>query len=129
MSLCMWMLHVLASRSFHLFSFPFIFLSLFYFYFVLDKKEKKKEKKRPVLLMVGDKMAHRIGQLGVRLQRKAFLRKLRKKPSHLSFLIFKGTENGQPPYSQSLANISIVLMEMDVNKVVSLVNKHINSHG
>lgn len=55
--------------------------------------------------------------------------KLRKKPSHLSFLIFKGTENGQPPYSQSLANISIVLVEMDVNKVVSLVNKHINSHG
>lgn len=54
--------------------------------------------------------------------------KLRKKPSHLSLLIFKGTENAWTPYSQSLANISIVLMEMDVNKVVPVGNKHINSH-
>ncbi len=55
--------------------------------------------------------------------------KLRKKPSHSSLLNFKGNKNARPAFSWSLASISMVLMEIDVNKVVSLVNKHINSHG
>lgn len=52
----------------------FSFCSVFYYFiFILCWLKRKTSGKKKILLMVGDKMAHRIGQLGVRSQRKAFL--------------------------------------------------------